>query len=44
MKTHNEYTTGITVTDIEYDVDGRQLAFKFGNDWGSRIMAAVNPQ
>lgn len=30
--------------DIEYGVDGRQLAFNSGNDWGSRIIAAVNLQ
>ena len=28
---------------IDYDIDGRQLEFKPVNDWGSRIVSAINP-
>jgi tRNA threonylcarbamoyladenosine biosynthesis protein TsaE len=28
---------------IEYDTDGRRLGFEPTNDWGSRIIAVLNP-
>ena len=39
------YLTGIGLEiGIDYDVDGRLLEFKSSDDWGRRLVAAVNPK
>jgi len=38
------YLTGVSLEiSIDYDVEGRLLEFKSGDDWGRRLVAAVIP-